>query len=182
MVLTVHNRGGRSCQQSGRSIYRFKCLIILHDHDRVLVLTAHNRGGRSCQQSGRSIYRLECLIIMHDYDLVLVLTAHNQGGRSCQQSGRSIYRSKCLILIHDHDLVLVLTAHNQGGQSCLRPGHYKFTVGHLCHFFYEIFIFLYIYLRCLLGVVGEFCGTWLLFCALQRTSFYPYGTKDWKGQ
>ena len=112
---------------------------------------------------GRSIYRLECLILMHDHDLVLVLTAHNQGGRSSQQSGRSIYRSKCLILIHDHDLVLVLTAHNRGGHSCLRPGHCKFTVGHLCHFFYEIFVFLYIYLRCLLGVVGEFCGTWLPF-------------------
>ena len=111
-------------------------------------------------------------ILMHDHDLVVVLTAHNQGGRSSQQSGRSICRSKCLILIHDHDLVLVLTAHNRDGQSCLRRA-LKLAVGRLCHFIYEIFVFLYMYLRCLLGVVGKFCGTWLPFLCIATHFLLP---------
>ena len=30
LVLTAHNRGGRSCQQPGRSLYRLKCLTVIH--------------------------------------------------------------------------------------------------------------------------------------------------------
>ena len=32
LVLTAHNRGGRSCQQPGRSLYRFKCLTAIHSN------------------------------------------------------------------------------------------------------------------------------------------------------
>ena len=59
LVLTAHNRSGRSCQQSGRSLCHNmpNSDWLLFELDLVLVLTARNRGGRSCQQPGRSIYR-----------------------------------------------------------------------------------------------------------------------------
>ena len=123
-------------------------------------------------------YTVKCLTVItspiHEHDLVLVLTAHNRGGRSCPRPGRSLYRQMPTLItfqIHEHDLVLVLTAHNRGGRSCPRPGRSIFPVGQLYQFFYEYFVFC-LYLRRLLGVVGDFCGAWLPFCALQRTPFY----------
>ena len=83
MVLTAHNQGGRSSQQSGRSICRSKCLILIGDHDLVLVLTAHNRGGHNCLQRGTKTYS-RTIMPFHLRNLCLsvyVLTMSARGGR-----------------------------------------------------------------------------------------------------